>query len=134
MSSDLANAPLSFQNFINNVSPRMLDNFCIAYINNILIYSNSKKEHQAYVRKFIAVLQKAGLQADIDKCEFYVTKISYLGLIISTDGIRMDLKKVKAVQNWEIPTYVKDVQAFIGFANFYLRFIRAFSNIVQLLK
>ena len=71
-------------------------------------------------------LQKAGLQADIDKCEFHVTKISYLRLIISIEGIRMDLKKVEAVQKWETPTCVKDVQAFIGFANFYRRFIRAF--------
>ena len=53
--------------------------------------------------------QKAKLQADIDKCEFYITKISYLGLIISTRGICIDLKKVKVVQNWETPVYVKNV-------------------------
>ena len=127
----LANAPSSFQNFINDVLQGMLDDFCTAYIDDILIYSNSKKEYQAHVRKVLAALQKAGLQADIDKCEFHVTEISYLGLIISTEGIRMDPKKVEAVQNWETPTCVKDVQAFIGFANFYRRFIRAFSDIVR---
>ena len=127
----LANAPSSFQNFINDILHGMLDEFCTAYIDDILIYSNSKKEHQSHVRKVLAALQKAGLQADIDKCEFHVTKISYLGLIISTEGIRMDPKKVEAVQNWETPTCVKDVQAFIGFANFYRRFIRAFSEVVR---
>ena len=63
-------------------------------------------------------LQKAGLQADSDKCVFHVTTISYLGLIISTKDIRMDPKKVEPVQNWETPTCVRNVQAFIEFANF----------------
>ena len=127
----LANAPSSFQNFINDILHGMLDEFCTAYIDDILIYSNSKKEYQTHIRKVLAALQKIGLQANIDKCEFHVTKISYLGLIISTKGIRMDPKKVEAVQNEETPTCVRDVQAFIGFANFYHRFIRAFSDVVR---
>ena len=127
----LANALLSFQNFINNILHGMLDKFCTAYINDILIYSNSKKEHQTYIQIVFAALQKAGLQADINKCEFHGTKISYLGLIISTKGIQMNLKKVEAVQNWETPTCVKDVQVFIKFANFYSHFIRALSNVVR---
>ena len=93
----LANTLSLFQNFINNILYRMLDRFCIAYIDDILIYSNSKKEHQTHIQKVFAALQKAGLQADINKYEFHVTKISYLGLIISTKGICMDLKKVEAV-------------------------------------
>ena len=127
----LANAPSSFQNFINDILHGMLDEFCTAYIDDILIYSNSKKKHQTHIQKVLAVLQKARLQADIDKCEFHITKISYLGLIISIEGIRMDPKKVEAVQNWETLTCVRDVQAFIGFANFYRCFIRAFSDVVR---
>ena len=129
----LANAPLLFQNFINNILHGMLDKFCTTYIDNILIYSNSKKEYQTHIQKVFVALQKVGLQADIDKCEFHVTKISYLGLIISTKGIRMDPKKVEAVQNWETLTCVRDVQTFIRFANFYCRFIRRFSNVVCLI-
>ena len=109
----------------------MLDEFCIAYINDILIYSNSKKKHQTRIQKVLVALQKVGLQGDIDKCEFHVTKISYLGLIISTKGIRMDPKKVEAVYNWETPMCVRDVQAFIRFANFYCHFIRAISDVVH---
>lgn len=109
----------------------MLNDFYIAYINDILIYSNSKKKYQVYVCKVFAVLQKAGLSADIDKCKFYVTEISYLWLIISTDLIRINSKKIETVKNYEIPTCIKYVQAFIGFANFYCRFIRTFSKIVQ---
>ena len=127
----LANALSSFQNFINNILYRMLDKFCTTYIDDILMYNNSKKEHQTRIRKVLAALQKAGLQADIDKCKFHITKISYLRLIISIEGICMDPKKVEAVQNWETPTCVRDVQVFIAFANFYRRFIKAFSNVVR---
>ena len=93
----LANAPSSFQNLINDILYRMLNKFCIAYIDDILIYSNFKKEHQTHVQKVLAALKKTRLQANIDKGKFYVTKISYLTLIISTKGIRMDPKKVEAV-------------------------------------
>ena len=80
----LANTPSSFQNFINDILHGMLDQFCTAYIDDILIYSNFKKEHQTHIQKVLAALQKAGLQANINKCKFHVTKISYFGLIIST--------------------------------------------------
>lgn len=70
------------------------------------------------------------LQADIVKCKFYVTEINYLKLIISINGICINLKKVEAIQNWETPTCVKDIQTFIRFANFYCCFIKKFSNII----
>ena len=122
----LANAPSLFQIFINNILHGMLDKYCTAYIHDILIYSNSKKEYQTHVQNVLTSLQKAVLQAIIDKCEFYVIKINYLGLIISTKDIRMDSKKIEAVQNWKIPTCVRDIQVFIEFANFYRRFIKHF--------
>ena len=75
----------------------MLYKICTTYIDDILIYSNSKKEYQTHIQKVLATLQKAGLQVNIDKCEFHVTKISYLGLIISIESIRIDPKKVKDV-------------------------------------
>ena len=126
----LANGPSSFQTYINNVLHGMLDIFCTAYIDDILIYSNSKKKHQEHVRRVLEALRKAGLQADIKKCEFHVTEINYLGLVITNNGICMDPEKVSAVQQWNTPTCVQDVQAFIGFANFYRRFIHSFSSIV----
>ena len=98
MSFGLANGPFSFQNYINNILHGMLDVFCTAYIDDILIYSNSKKEHQEYVHRVLAALQKAGLQADIDKCEFHVTEVNYLGLLIMNNGICLDPHKVSAVQ------------------------------------
>ena len=65
---------------------------------------------------------------DIDKCEFSVTEVKFLGLMFTTDGIKMDSEKVEAILKWETPDSVKDVQAFLGFANFNLRFISRFSQ------
>lgn len=73
----LANALLLFQNFINNILYRMLNKFCTSHIDNVLIYSNSKKKYQTYIRKVFAILQKVGLQTNIVKYKFYIIKISY---------------------------------------------------------
>ena len=67
----------------------------------------------------LAKLQKFGIQADVNKCEFHITETKYLGLIISTNGIKIDPAKVKAIQNWSMPICVKDVQGFVSFCNFY---------------
>lgn len=113
----LANAPASFQNYINNTLHEFLDVFCTAYIDNILVYSKSRSEHRRHVRLVLEKLRKAGLQCDISKCEFYAPKVTYLGTII----------------DWATPKNVTDVQAFLGFANFYRRFIKAFSTLASLL-
>lgn len=125
----LANAPSSFQHFINDVLHKYLDLFCTVYIDDILIYSDNLTEHKEHVRRILESLRKAGLQLDIEKCEFHQTEVTYLGLIISTRGIRMDPAKVAAVREWETPKCVRDVQSFIGFANFYRRFVKDFSKL-----
>ena len=126
----LSNAPGTFQHFVNDVLRPYLDIFCTAYIDDILIYSDSLKEHRKHVRLVLEALEEHGIQLDIDKCEFHETEVTYLGYVISTDGIKMDPKKVQAIVDWEYPTNVRDVRAFIGFANFYRRFIDDFSEIV----
>ena len=127
----LANAPSTFQGYINSVLHEYLDNFCTAYIDDILIYSNSKAEHREHVRKVLERLREAGLQVDIDKCAFSITEVKYLGLIITTRGIQMDPEKVSAVVDWLPPKNVKDVQSFLGFTNFYRRFIQGFSAVAS---
>ena len=117
----------------NDLLHEYLDDFCTAYIDDILIYSNSKAEHTRHVKLVLARLREAGLQADIDKCAFSVDEVRYLGLIITTHGVRMDPDKLSAVADWPTPTCVKDVQAFLGFANFYRRFIGGFSLLAKAL-
>lgn len=124
----LTNGPASFQHYINDALRDYLDIFCTAYLDDILIYSNSLKEHKEHVRQVLQRLRGFGLQADIAKCEFHAKEVKYLGLIVSTDGIRMDPEKISAVVEWPKPRNVKDVQSFLGFANFYRRFIKDFAK------
>ena len=121
----LANAPSTFQRFINWTLRDFLDDFCSAYLDDILIFtSGSLKEHRQHVCKVLEKLRQAGLQIDIDKCEFDAKSTKYLGFIIEAErGIRMDPDKVKAILGWETPTSVRGVRSFLGFANFYQRFI-----------
>jgi len=126
----LANAPSTFQRYINWALRDFLDEFCSAYIDDILIYTDgSIEQHRDQVRKVLNRLREAGLQIDIDKCEFEVQTTKYLGFIIEAGrGIKMDPEKIKAIQEWEVPKSIKGVQSFLGFANFYRRFISNFSD------
>lgn len=124
----LTNGPASFQHYINDSLREYLDVFCTAYLDDILIYSDTLEEHKKHVRQVLERLRKYGLQADIAKCEFHVQEVKYLGLIVGTRGIRMDPEKISAVADWPQPKNVKDVQGFLGFANFYRRFIRDFAK------
>src|SRR5256714_14180405 len=116
---------------MNNVLFDYLDNFCTAYLDNILIFSNNKLEHKHHVRKVLKRLHNAGLQADIKKCEFHVTRTKYLGFIVCTDGIEADPDKIAVVGQWQPLKMVKGIQSFLGFYNFYRRFIQEYSRIAQ---
>jgi transposase InsO family protein len=129
----LANAPSTFQRYINWTLRDFLDEFASAYLDDVLIFTDgSLKEHRKHVRQVLEKLGQAGLQLDIDKCEFEVKSTKYLGFILDAEkGIRMDPGKVKAILEWQTPTSVKGVRSFLGFANFYRRFIRNFSDLVR---
>ncbi len=127
----LTGAPATFQRFINDALRKYLDHFCSAYLDDILIYSRTREEHVEHVRLVLAQLESVGLFAKISKCEFFVKETKFLGLIIGSDGIRMDPNKIQTIVTWKTPTCLTDVQAFIGFANFYRRFIRDFSTIIS---
>lgn len=97
MSFELINDSFIFQNFMNDILMNYLDEFVIAYLNNILIYSNNKKEHIRHVRKVLQRFRKADIQADVDKCEFHTKKTKFLEMIVGRDGIRMDPEKIETV-------------------------------------
>ena len=92
-------------------------------MDDILIFSKTLSEHRKHVRTVLQRLREHGLQIDIAKCTFESTQVTYLGLIISTKVIHMDPRKVACTQEWPVPRNIKDIQRFLGFANFYRRFI-----------
>jgi hypothetical protein len=127
----LSNGPVTFQNYINDVLAPYLDHFCTAYLDNTLIYSDNFEEHQQHVRLVLTAFSKVGLYLKPKKCEFHQQEVKYLGLMISMEGIKMDPEKIRAMQDWEPPSNLKDVHAFLGFANFYHHFVRNYSHIVE---
>jgi hypothetical protein len=125
----LTNGPATFQRLINDIFLDCLDKFLIAFIDDLLIYSDNELEHEIHVRTVLQRLRDAGLQASIKKCEFHVTTTKYLGFIITPEGIKVDPEKVEAVLTWKVPTTVRGVQSFLGFCNFYRKFIAEYSRI-----
>ncbi|KAF6523243.1 hypothetical protein HZS61_011742, partial [Fusarium oxysporum f. sp. conglutinans] len=125
----LTGAPATFQRYINDALREHLDIFCTAYLDDILIYSRTREEHIEHLKMVLQKLRAAGLFANPAKCEFLVKETKFLGLIVGQEGIRMDPAKVETVKDWKTPTCLTDVQAFIGFGNFYRRFIRDFSKL-----
>ncbi|KAL5592717.1 uncharacterized protein BROUX77_007046 [Berkeleyomyces rouxiae] len=126
----LSNAPAQFQRFLNSVLQEYLDLFCSAYVDDILVYTDgSLDEHKEQVNHVLAKLVKAGLTVDIDKCEFGVQEVKYLGYIIKPGKATMDPAKVQAVKDWPVPSSKKELRGFLGFANFYRPFIKNFAEV-----
>lgn len=125
------NGPAAFQRFINETLMEYLDDFVTAFVDDLLIYSENEWEHEIHVKKVLERLRHAGLQASIKKCEFHVTQTKYLGFILTTEGIEVDPEKTAVVRNWAVPTTVRGVQSFLGFCNFYWRFIQGYSQVAK---
>ncbi|KAK3554259.1 hypothetical protein QTP70_020113 [Hemibagrus guttatus] len=125
----LTNAPAVFQALINGVFQDLLGKGLIAYIDDILVYSKSLEEHVLHVREVLSRLQRHHLYVKLEKCEFHRTMVTFLGYGISQRGVEMDMVKVWAVTDWPAPTTVRELQRFLGFANFYRRFIRNYSSV-----
>ena len=126
----LTNAPAVFQHMANDVFRDFLDIFLIIYLDDLLIYSKTQEEHNIHVRKVLERLRKYGLYAKLEKCSFDSEQVEFLGYTISSKGIFMDPAKVKTILEWQPPRSVRDVQCFLGFANFYRKFIWNYSKIV----
>uniref|UniRef100_A0A4W5N4N7 ribonuclease H n=1 Tax=Hucho hucho TaxID=62062 RepID=A0A4W5N4N7_9TELE len=127
----LTNSPAIFQSFINEIFKDLLNQFVIAYIDDILIYSRSEAEHINHVKIVLSRLLNNQLYVKAEKCEFHVKQTSFLGYRISHHGVKMEEVKVQAVTEWPQPTTVKELQRFLGFANFYRQFIRNYSTVAS---
>jgi Reverse transcriptase (RNA-dependent DNA polymerase)./Integrase core domain. len=127
----LTNGPATFQAFINSALQEFLDRFCSAYMDDILIWSDTLEEHREHVRQVLHRLREHGLQADLKKCEFHVQTTKFLGFIIGTTGVAVDPEKTDVVRHWKQPTNVRGVQSFLGFCNFYRKFVPEYSRLAQ---
>ena len=127
MSFGLSNAPSAFQRLMNKIFADILNVFVVVYLDNILIYLDNLTEHKRHVKEVLQCLRKYGLFASLAKCSFHQTQVEFLGFVLGPDGLQMDDSKVQVIHNWPRPRRLKDVQAFLGFANFYRCFIKNYS-------
>ena len=127
----LTNAPTTFQRLMENCLGDLHLNWCIIYLDDIVIFSKTPKEHLKRLRGVFEKLAAAGLKLKPSKCEFFRTQIAYLGHIVSRDGIETDPKKISAIKEWPTPKTVTDVRSFLGFTNHYRRFIHKYAHIAR---
>jgi hypothetical protein len=131
MSFGLTNAPAYFIYFMNLVFMPKLDCFVVVFIDDILVYSERKKEHEVHLRIVLTRLREHKLYAKFSKCEFWLKEVQFLGHILSEKGISMDPSKVQQVMEWMAPTSFTEVKSFLGFSRYYRRFIPDFSKIAK---
>ncbi len=127
----LINESAFFQHYINDVLFNCLHKFCQTYLNDILIYSKTLKEHRIHVKEVLKKLREVDLQINIDKCKFKIQKISFLELLIFINDLQINSRKVDVIQDWEVSWSLTHMQIFIDFCNFYRWFIKNFSKIAQ---
>src|SRR5260370_20918341 len=128
----LCNSLATFQMMMNDILCPFIDcNEAICYMDDILIHSTSLADHQRITQEILQTLRSYKLFLQPEKCKFEHREVDYLGLIISKDHVAMDPVKVQGVTDWPQPMKVKNVQSFIGFVNFYQRFIQNFSEIAR---
>jgi cell fate regulator YaaT (PSP1 superfamily) len=108
----LTNAFATFQAYINEALEGLLNVICVAYLDDICIYSESEEEHEERVRLVLDRLRQYGLYVKLSKCEFSEKELRFLGFIVGTEGMRMDSAKISAVADWKIPESFRDVQVF----------------------
>lgn len=125
----LTNAPATFMNLMNNVLEEYLDKFVIVYIDDILVYSKNQTEHREHLELVLEKLRKHELYAKESKCELFKEEIDFLGHIINKDGVKMDPKKIRTMQEWRVPKNVREIQSFLGLCNYYRRFIKNYAQI-----
>ena len=129
MPFDLSNAPTTFMDLMNKVFKPYMDQFVMVFIDDILGYSKNKEEHLKHLHVVFQTLKEHQLFAKLKKCDFWLNQISFLGHLVSKDGILVDLGRVEAVLSWKRPTTVFKVRSFLGMAGYYRHFIEGFSKI-----
>jgi hypothetical protein len=125
----LTNGPATFMCLMNNVLSKFLDKFVLVFIDDILIYSKNREEHEEHLRLVLQVLREHQLYAKFSKCDFFQKQIHYLGHVMSKEGVAVDPDKIRYIMEWPTPKDVSDIRSFMGLAGYYRIFIKDFSKI-----
>ena len=131
MSFGLMNASVAFMDLMNRVFRPYLDQFFVVFIDDILVYSKDAQEHEHHLRIVLQTLRENQSFAKLSKCDFWLKEVSFLGHIVSAEGIRVDPVKIEAIVNWKPPRNVTEVRSFLGLAGYYQRFVQGFSVIAS---
>ena len=123
----LTNAPTAFMDLMNRVFRPFLEQFAIVFIDDILVYSNDREYHDSHLRVVLETLRKEQLYAKMSKCGFWLKEVSFLGHIVSEEGIMVDPRKIEVILEWKPPRSVTEVHSFLGLTGYYRRFVKGFS-------
>ena len=124
---------LVFQHFMNEIFSDLLDIYVVIYLDDILVYSDNLENHKTHVKEVLKRLQDNRLYVSPTKCAFHQDKIEFLGFVLGSDSLRMNKSKIQTIHDWLMPCQVKDMQSFLGFANFYRCFISNYTKVSALL-
>ncbi len=131
MSFDLINTYVIFQTYINKILTELLNDFCVVYLNNILIFFVEKTDHVDHVKQILKKLRKFKLYASLKKCEFFITKVNFLEFIIFIENISMNSSRINIIKTWFRSKMFQEIQVFLKFINFYRRFIHHYFQIAE---
>jgi hypothetical protein len=131
MSFGLTNALAAFMEAMNRMLHEFLDDFVVVFLDDILIYSKTKEEHERHLRLVLGALRKNQFYGKLKKCVFWLSEVAFLGHVINQQGIAVDPKNVAAVVEWERPSSVSEIRSFLGLAGYYRRFVPNFSSIAN---
>ena len=122
----LTNALAAFMDLMNRVFHLYLDQFVVVFIDDILVYSKDAQEHEHHLRIVLQILREKQLFPKLSKCDLWLKEVSFLGHIVSAEGIRVDLVKIEAIMNWKPPRNVTEVRSFLGLKGYYQRSVQGF--------
>ena len=127
----LTNAPSTFMRLMNQILRPFINQFVVVYFDDILVYSSSEEDHLRHVKAVLQALRDNQVYANLKKCEFHTNSVTFLGYIVSSQGLQVDESKIEAIISWEPPQSVPEMRRFLGLCGFFRRFIKDFSIIAS---
>ena len=125
----MTNSPPTFQRFMSDSFRDMIaEGWLVIYMDDLLIYSDNERDHEERTKRVLQCMKELDLYLKLEKCSFNVSEVEYLGMIVKPGSLAMDPVKVAGIADWPIPSTVKDIRSFLGFANFYRCFVPHYLN------